>query len=97
MAKRVGGSRRKARDKLKKTHRTKGKISVTKYLLDFQPGDKVILKNEPGVQKGTYHMRFHRKYGIVQKKQGTCYVVKIKDINKEKLLVLHPIHLEKIV
>lgn len=96
MVQRVGGSRRKSRNKLKKNISDKGKISIRRFLAKFEKGDRVLLKAEPAVQDGLYHMRFHKKTGIVQKNQGNCYIVKIKDSNKEKCLIVHPVHLQRI-
>ena len=93
--KKTGGSRRKSRYKLKKEIRRRGKISIARYLQKFKLGDKVYLDIEPAVQKGAYHARFIGKIGIIKKQSGKCYGVGIKDGNKEKLLIVHPIHLKK--
>ena len=95
MAKRIGRFRRKTRHKLKKSIKEKGKISISNYLHEFKPGDRIILKAEPAVQKGMYFPRFHGKTGIIQEKQGNCYKVLIKDINKEKTIIVHPVHLKQ--
>jgi len=96
MVKRIGSSRRKTRHKLSKHFRKKGKISLTKYFQKFKQGDKVVLKTEPAVQKGTYHPRFFGKKGIVKGKQGECYQIAINDKSKQKTLIVHPVHLKKI-
>lgn len=96
MAKRTGSRRRKTRDKLKKPIKTKGKISIRNYLKNFKPGESVLLKAEPAVQKGMYHPRFHGKIGIIKKKQGNCYQVIIKDNKMEKIQIIHPIHLKNV-
>lgn len=89
----MGGSRRKTRNKLRKRPRTKGKISIANYLQTFKAGEKVCLNAEPAVQKGMYHPRFHGKIGEIKGKRGKCYEVVIKDGSKEKILVVHPVHL----
>lgn len=61
----------------------------------FKTGDKVLLKAEPAYQKAMYFPRFHGKTGTIKKKQGSCYIIKIKDQKKEKELIVHPIHLRK--
>jgi large subunit ribosomal protein L21e len=93
--KRIGGFRRKTRHKLRKNIREKGKISIKEYLKTLQIGDTVKLKAEPSVQKGMYFPRFHGRTGKVVKKQGTNYYVEIKDGNKKKLILVHPVHLQK--
>ena len=92
---RIGGLRRKTRYKLKKERRRKGKISITRYFQEFVAGDKVNLIAEPAVQKGMYHPRFMGKSGLVTGKRGDCYLVEIKDINKKKTVVVHPVHLKR--
>ncbi len=96
MATRIGGNRRKARHKITKKIREKGKISIRKYFQTLNNGDRVVLKSEPAVQKGCYHMRFHASNGKVIGKKGACYEVEIKDGNKKKTLIVHPVHLKKL-
>jgi len=96
MAKRVGGFRRKTRSKFKKHVRDKGKIVIRDYLQEFKPGDRVLLKAEPAVQKAMYFPRFHTRTGLVGNKIGKCYEVSIMDGHKKKLLVVHPVHLRRV-
>ena len=96
MTKRLGGFRRKTRSKLRKNHRDKGKISIAKYLQEFKVNEKVLLKAEPSVQKGMYFPRFHAKPAIILGKQGNAYKVLIKDGQKDKILIVHPIHLKRL-
>lgn len=93
----IGGFRRKTRHKLHKAIRSKGKISITRYFQKFNDGDKVVLKAEPAVQKGMCHPRFHGKTGIVSGQTGACYHVDIKDGGKQKVMVVHPIHLMRVI
>ncbi len=95
MGKRKGGYRRKKRNLFCKAPGTKGKISLTEYFQEFKQGDRVQLKIEPAVQKGIYHPRFYGKSALVEEKRGTCYRVKIVDGHKEKMLLVHPIHLRR--
>ncbi|MBI1973107.1 50S ribosomal protein L21e [Candidatus Woesearchaeota archaeon] len=94
MSKRIGGFRRKTRDKLKKSPKTKGKISIRKYLQEFKVGDYVSLSAEPAVQGGMYLPRYHGRTATVIGKQGDCYKVQIEDGNLQKTLVVHPVHLK---
>ena len=95
MAKRIGGSRRKSRHKLKKYYKDKGKLNLTKYFQEFKPGDNVSLIPDPTYQKGMFHTRFHGKAGVIKRKLKTNYEVVINDRGKTKLLIIHPVHLEK--
>jgi len=91
-----GGFRRKTRSKLSKNYKDKGKISIRKYFQTFVQGDKVILKAEPAYQKGMYYPRFHGRVGLILKKRGEAYEILIKDGNKEKMLIVHPVHLKRV-
>lgn len=93
--KHTGGFRRKTRKKLRKSIREKGKISIRRYLQEFNIGDKVVLKAEPAVQKGMYFPAFHGKIGIVNSQRGRCYEIIILDGKKQKKLSVHPVHLKK--
>ncbi|MBW2996040.1 50S ribosomal protein L21e [Candidatus Woesearchaeota archaeon] len=93
--KRIGTTRRKTRHKLSKTSRKKGKISLTAYFQKFEKGDKVVLIAEPAVQKGMYHPNYYGKMGTIKGKKGRCYEVAIKDKSKQKVLIVHPVHLKK--
>lgn len=96
MTKRIGGFRRKTRNKLKKLAKNKGKIRIKDYFQQFKIDEKVILKAEPAVQTGMYFPRFHAKTGVVKGKKGKCYEVRIKDGGKKKTLIVHPVHLQKV-
>jgi large subunit ribosomal protein L21e len=93
--KRMGGSRKKTRDILGKAPRNRGKFSLTRYFQKFVEGDKVLLKAEPAIHGGMYFRRFHAKPGVVVGMQGRCYVVKIDDMGKKKLVIVNPVHLRK--
>lgn len=95
MVKRIGSSRRKTRSKLSKDNREKGKIRTSSYFNTFNVGDKVSLNAEPAVQKGLYLPRYYGKIGTIGGKKGRCYEVQVNDHNKEKTLIVHPVHLKK--
>jgi len=96
MVQRKGGFRRKTRYKLSRGPRDRGKVSIRKYLQSFKAGEIVILKMNPSVHEGMYFPRFHGNHGIIKEKRGNCYIVKIKDKNKEKDLIVHPVHLTRV-
>ncbi len=95
MVTRLAGGRKKSRNKMKKSFRTRGKLSLTKYFQEFKKGDKVILRAEPAYQKALYNLRFHNKVGVIIGKKGKCYELTIKDGGKLKKLIVHPIHLTR--
>ena len=65
MVKRIGTSRRKTRHLFRKNYRSRGKLSVVRYLQEFSIGDKVALTLEPSVHEGMYFRRFHGRIGTV--------------------------------
>jgi len=83
MVTRIGTARRKTRSKLKRKPAEKGKIPLSKYFQTFESGDRVGLKINSAVAKGQFFAGM----------KGRCYKVEIKDGNKKKTLVVHPIHL----
>ena len=95
MVKRLYGFRKGTRQKLSKHFRDKGKISIRKFVQTFKVGDKVVLAAEPAYQKGMYLPRFHGRVVEVSGTRGRCYIVDFKDQNKEKSIIVHPIHLRK--
>lgn len=96
MVQRKGGFRRNTRHKLQKPVRKKGKISQKRFFQKLEPGDKVKLTAEPAYQKGMYFPRYHGKIGVVKDKKGECYNVAVKDHDKDKQLIVHPVHLKKL-
>lgn len=96
MVKRIGSIMNKSRQKLSKNIREKSKVRISSFLQSFNEGDHVALKAEPAYQRGMYNLRFHGKTGVVTGKSGSCYEVRIKDFNKEKTMIVHPVHLKKV-
>ena len=93
----IGGFRKRTRHKLKKGLRQKGKISLRRFFQEFSVGDAVCLKAEPAYQKGMYFPRlYHGKTATVTGKRGQCYILSIRDQNQMKMLIVHPVHLDKI-
>lgn len=97
MVRRTGGMRRKSRHKFEKYYKRRGKISVSRFFQSFVVGDHVTLLAEPAYQKSMYKGRFHGKSGTISGQQGSCYKVTITDGDKAKVLLLHPVHLQKLV
>lgn len=93
--KRIGGSRRKSRYKMRLSISEKGKYPVKKFLQTFEDGERVLLRAYPGHQEGLFDLKFHGKIGEVTGKQGTCYKVAIRDGKKAKSCIVHPVHLNR--
>ena len=95
MTKRIGGMRRKTREKLSRPKSQKGKVSITRYFQVLKKGDRVRLAANSSVHHGMYFPRFHGKTGVVLQKKGNCYEIQIYDFTKAKTLIVHPVHLKK--
>jgi large subunit ribosomal protein L21e len=87
--------RRKSRHKMTKPLREKGKVSIRSYFATFKEGEKVLIKLNPSYSEGSFHTRFNGKPGIVKDKKGKCYEVTIRDMNKDKNLIVHPVHMKR--
>ena len=96
MSKRKGGSRAGTRNLFRKSPRTRGKVSLTKYFMPYKVGDRAVLIAEPAVQASLYHQRFHGKAGFITGKRGECYELEVVDGGKTKMIVVHPVHLKKL-
>ena len=79
----------------RKPVRTRGKLPLSKYFQEFKEGDSVAVVKEAAVRIN-FPERLQGRTGKVIGKRGKAYIVKIKDQNKEKQLVIAPIHLKKI-
>ena len=96
MTHRVGSFLRKSRQKMRLDIREKSKISLSQYFKQFTNGDKVALKIHSAVFEGRFFPRFQGLCGVIVGKRGSCYEIKIRDGDKEKKLIVHPIHLKRI-
>ena len=97
MVKRKGGARARSRHLMRKPRAMRGKMSLTQFFMTYVTGESVTLIAEPAYHKGMFPLRFFGKKAIVAGKRGTCYEVTIKDGNKIKTLITHPIHMRKVV
>lgn len=75
--------------------RTRGKIRLSRYFKRYAEGEKVSVVREASV-KAAFPERLQGRTGVVDGKRGRFYVVRIKDMNKEKKYVIEPIHLKTI-
>jgi len=96
MTKRIGTSRTKTKHTFSVPKRLKGKLSLSKFMQKLEKGDQVVFKASPAIQKGLYHQRFHGKIGRVVGMRGKGCEVMVKDINKQKMLIVNPVHLVKV-
>lgn len=80
----------------KKPARTKGKLLLSRYFQNLKLGDYVSVIKEKSLPS-SFPKRLQGRTGVVDEARGTSYVVRIKDLNKEKKFLIAPIHLKKIL
>ena len=85
--------RKKSRDKLSRTVRTRGKSSVVRAIQEFETGAMVHVIIDPSIHKGMPHPRFHGKTGEVVGTRGRAFVLRVTDGNATKTLITLPEHL----
>lgn len=88
------GYRSGTRRLLTKEPREHGKMSLSKLLREYQPGNRVIIRIDSSVQKGMPHRRFHGKIGTIIEKRGRSYVVSVSQGDAVKEIIARPEHLE---
>jgi len=88
------GYRAKTRRLLRKSPRERGKMRLSKLLHEYQPGNSVVIKIDPSVQKGMPHRRYHGKVGTVIGIRGKSYVVSVTQGDAAKEIIVRPEHLE---
>jgi ribosomal protein L21E len=79
----------------RKQLRTRGKIRFSNYFQEFKEGDKVSVIKELSVQP-KFPDQIQGRSGIVSGKRGNSYLVRINDFKKEKLYIIHPVHLKRL-
>lgn len=79
----------------RKPVRARGKLQLSKYFQEFKKGDSVAIIKEASVS-ANFPKRLQGRTGVVEGKRGRAYLIRIKDLNKEKRLLMVPIHLKKI-
>jgi len=78
----------------KKITRERGKIKFSRAFQEFKKGDVVAIDLEVSRQP-SFPKRIQGRTGIVKSSRGHSFIVKIKDLKKEKEFIIEPIHLKK--
>jgi len=78
-----------------KKQREHGKIKLSRYFQDFKQGERVAVIRELALNP-KFPKQLQGRSGIIENKRGNSYLVKIKDLNKEKTYIIHPVHLKKL-
>ena len=79
----------------RKKQREHGKIKLSRYFQDFKQGDRVAVIRELAMNP-KFPKQLQGRSGVVESKRGNSYIVKIKDLNKDKTYIIHPVHLKKL-
>ncbi len=90
------GPRARTRKKLRKRVRERGLPPITRALQKFEIGEKAAIVIDPSIHKGMPFHRFHGLTGDVVGKRGRCYLVRVRDGGKYKIVIAHPYHLRKV-
>ena len=93
MVKRSHGTRNKSRTIMKKGIREK-MPTASRVLRTFSDGEKAVIRIDSAVTKGRPSKRFRGKVGEIVGMQGKCYKLKIKDGQKEKQIIVNPVHIK---
>ncbi len=93
MVKSSKGSRSRTRGTLTKKVRERGLPPVTRFLKQFDVGDRVIVRLEPSDPHGQPHPRYQGRTCLVLGRVGRAYRLSFLDGGKPKELIANPIHL----
>ncbi|MDH5807301.1 MAG: 50S ribosomal protein L21e [Candidatus Methanomethylicaceae archaeon] len=86
------GYRNRTRKLLRKRIRERSN-PITRILMDYNIGDRVVIKIDPSFVKGMPHRRFHGKTGIIMGKRGRAYIIKVLMGGFEKTIITRPEHI----
>jgi len=93
MVKSSKGFRSRSRGTFTKEVRERGLPPVTRFLREFEVGQKVSVRIEPSDPHGQPHPRYQGRTCTVVGKTGRAYRVQFLDGGKRKELIANPIHL----
>ena len=93
MVKSSKGFRSRSRGTFTKDVREKGMPPVTRFLREFEVGDRVTVRIEPSDPHGQPHPRYQGRTCTVVARSGRAYRIQFVDGGKLKELIANPIHL----
>ena len=79
----------------RKKIRERGKVRLSEYFKELKIGDSVAVRREKSVV-ASFPERIQGRTGIVEGKRGRSCIVRLKELNKEKIFIIPPIHLKRI-
>ena len=75
--------------------REKGKLKLSSYFKKIDDGANVAIVTDAGI-RSSYPKRIKGMSGKVIESRGKFKLVEIKDGNKAKTIIVHPVHLKKL-
>ena len=93
MVKSSKGFRSRSRGTFTKKVRERGLPPVTRFLRQFEVGDRVMVRIEPSDPHGQPHPRYQGRTCTVVARSGGAYRIQFRDGGKLKELIANPIHL----
>jgi ribosomal protein L21E len=75
--------------------RTQGKLKLSCYFKKFKEGERVAIVKDLGI-KNNFPKRIVGMSGTVEGLRGKYCLVKLKDGSKNKVFIIHPIHLRSL-
>ncbi len=79
----------------RKQMKTHGKIKFSDYFQEFKKGERVTVVREHALNP-KFPKQIQGRSGVIDSQRGSSYLVKVKDLNKEKTYIIHPVHLKKL-
>ena len=93
MVKSSKGFRSRSRGTFTKEARERGLPPISRFLREFDVGDRVMVRIEPSDPHGQPHPRYQGRTCTVIGKSGRAYRIVFWDGGKQKELIATPIHL----
>lgn len=88
------GERRKTRYKFKKSIREKGLSPITRAIQEFRVGQNVHIDIDSSIHRGMPHPKFQGRTAEVMGQRGRAYLLKVRDGNMMKKIIVCPQHLK---
>jgi len=79
----------------RKKLRDHGKVKLSNYFQEFKEGERIAVVRELSTNP-KFPKQLQGRSGVVNGKRGSYYVVEIKDLNKSKTYIIHPVHLRRL-
>ena len=91
--KRSKGQRVRTRSILRRRRKERSRLNSSRSIHKYEQGDRVAIVLDGGQQMGMPHRRFNGRTGFIQSRQGSAWVVSVKDGNMQKTVIARPEHL----